>query len=342
MARIARVLWWRHLRSDPSSHVIHFSRGSEVRAGRGLAFWFLPLSSSVAEIPCDDRDQTFLFRGRSSDFQEVTAQGVVTYRVAAPEKLAERLDFSIDTDTGEWTQTPLDQVAQLITQLAQQAAGDYVGRTPIRQLLVDGVEQVRDRLAERLPNDQVLWSLGLEVVSVRVADVAPTAELEKALQAPTRESIQQAADEAAFSRRALAVEKERAIQENELQNQIELAKREETLIAQRGQNEQRRIREDAEAQQLEVEARTARQRLEAGAKAESIRLVEQAKVEGEAARMAIYRDLPTQVLVGLAAQELAGKLQRIDHLNVTPELFGPLLGNLIQAGTKHLEGGKAT
>ena len=188
----------------------------------------------------------------------------------------------------------------------------------------------------------MLWSLGLEVVSVRVADVAPTAELEKALQAPTRESIQQAADEAAFSRRALAVEKERAIQENELQNQIELAKREETLIAQRGQNEQRRIREDAEAQQLEVEARTARQRLEAGAKAESIRVVEQAKVEGEAARMAIYRDLPTQVLVGLAAQELAGKLQRIDHLNVTPELFGPLLGNLIQAGTKHLEGGKAT
>jgi regulator of protease activity HflC (stomatin/prohibitin superfamily) len=338
MASMSRVLFWRHLRADANSHVIHYSGGNEKRAGRGLAFWFFPLSASVAEVPCDDRDQAFLFRGRSSDFQEVTAQGVVTYRVAAPEKLASRLDFSLDLDTGDWQQSPLDQLAQLITQMAQQLAGDYVARTPVKQLLIDGVEQIRERLADGLPNDQVLWSLGLEVVSVRVSQVAPTSELEKALQAPTRESIQQEADEAAFSRRALAVEKERAIQENELQNQIELARREEQLIQQRGQNEQRRIREDAEAKQLEVEARTTRQRLEAGAKAEGIRVVEGARVEGEKARMEIYRDLPTQVLVGLAAQELAGKLQRIDHLNVTPELFGPLLGNLIQAGTKKLEG----
>ena len=40
------------------------------------------------------------------------------------------------------------------------------------------------------------------------------------------------ADEAAFARRAMAVEKERAIQENELQNRIELAKKEEGLIEQ--------------------------------------------------------------------------------------------------------------
>ena len=41
---------------------------------------------------------------------------------------------------------------------------------------------------------------------MRVAAVAPTAEMEKALQQPTREAIQQNADEATFQRRALAVE----------------------------------------------------------------------------------------------------------------------------------------
>ena len=51
---------------------------------------------------------------------------------------------------------------------------------------------------------------------MRVAAVAPTSEMEKALQQPTREAIQQDADEATFRRRALAVEKERAIAENEL------------------------------------------------------------------------------------------------------------------------------
>jgi hypothetical protein len=43
-------------------------------------------------------------------------------------------------------------------------------------------------------------------------------------------------------------------------------------------------------------------------------------------------------MLGLAARELAGKLQRIDHLNLTPELFGPQLLALVEAGTKKLEG----
>ncbi|MCP5055723.1 MAG: hypothetical protein GY937_03240 [bacterium] len=58
--------------------------------------------------------------------------------------------------------------------------------------------------------------------------------------------------------------------------------------------------------------------------------------------MEIYRDFPTPRLLGLAAQRLAGKLQKIEHLNLTPDLMGGLLTNLVQAGTEHLEreGGK--
>ena len=78
-------------------------------------------------------------------------------------------------------------------------------------------------------------------MSVRVSSIKPTADLEKALETKTREKIQQEADEAMFERRALAVQKERAIAENELQNQIELSIREEQLIKQQGQNEKHRI-----------------------------------------------------------------------------------------------------
>ena len=80
-----------------------------------------------------------------------------------------------------------------------------------------------------------------------VGDISPTAELDKALQAPTNESIQQAADEAVFQRRALAVEKERAISENELQNRIELARREADLITQQGGNDCQRAEEESAA-----------------------------------------------------------------------------------------------
>lgn len=58
--------------------------------------------------------------------------------------------------------------------------------------------------------------MGLEIVPIRVAALAPNPELSRALQAPTFESLQQKADEATFSRRALAVDAERAIAENEL------------------------------------------------------------------------------------------------------------------------------
>ena len=43
----------------------------------------------------------------------------------------------------------------------------------------------------------------------------------------------------------------------------------------------------------------------------------------------------------LAARELAGKLQRIEHLNITPELLTPLLAGVLEAGTKRLAGGPA-
>ena len=63
--------------------------------------------------------------------------------------------------------------------------------------------------------------------------------------------MQQDADKATFERRATAVEHERAIAENELQNQIELARREEQLVTQQGQNERSRATERAAAGQIE-------------------------------------------------------------------------------------------
>ena len=77
MAHITKVPLLRHLRSEPSRHILHFRRGRLVRSGRGVAYWFRPLSASIAEVPCDDRDLAFLFHGRTSDFQDVTVQGVI-------------------------------------------------------------------------------------------------------------------------------------------------------------------------------------------------------------------------------------------------------------------------
>jgi hypothetical protein len=38
----------------------------------------------------------------------------------------------------------------------------------------------------------------------------------------------------------------------------------------------------------------------------------------------------------LAVQELSGKLQ-VEHLNITPDLLGPILNRVLQAGARRLE-----
>jgi regulator of protease activity HflC (stomatin/prohibitin superfamily) len=337
MAQINNFLFVRHLRAEPSSHVIHYKNGRLHRSGRGAAFWFTPLDAGVIEVPVDDRELSFLFHGRSSDFQDVTVQGVLTYRVIEPSVLAERIDFGIDLASGRHLREPLEQLRGMLMQLAQQLALDTIAITGVRELLTAGHDHVRMRIHEGLQRDDAVAGLGLELVSVRVAAIRPDADLEKALEAPMREQIQQQADEASFGRRAMAVEKERAIAENELHNRIELARREEQLIAQRGTNARRQASEEAESARICAEADAHGTRVAAQAEADALAVVEKVRLEAERARMDIQRSVPPVVMFALAAQQLAGKLERIDHLNLAPDSFGPLLGNLLRAGTARLE-----
>lgn len=153
----------------------------------------------------------------------------------------------------------------------------------------------------------------MAVVGVRVVAVRAEPEIERALQTTTREQVQQDADKATYERRAVAVERERAIAENELQSQIELAHREQNLVAQRGANERRRAEEAARTRRL------------AEANAEATRLAGAAEGEAETARLAAYQDVDEATLLGLALRELAGGLPDIGTLTITPELLTPLL-----------------
>jgi regulator of protease activity HflC (stomatin/prohibitin superfamily) len=325
------------LRADTSSHVLHYKGDKLVKSGRGLSFWFMPMSSSVAEVPVDDREVSLIVHGRSSDYQDVAVQGVVTYRVVDPRIVSQRVDFTIDLKSGAHTKQPLEKIALLLAQMSHQHAWTYIATTPVRTILAEGHARIREAVEAALREDASIHDMGIEIVSVRVSSVAPTPELEKALEAPTREQIQQSSDEAAFARRAMAVDKERAIQENALQNQIELARREEQLIGQKGQNARHEATEKAEAERISAAAAAARAQIDAEAKAEGIRKVEGAKVEVERARIETFQGLPTNVMMGMAAQELAGKLRSIDHLNIGEGALGPMIQQLIEAGTKRLE-----
>ncbi|MFD0377052.1 SPFH domain-containing protein [Streptomyces sp. NPDC127112] len=328
MADITRRFGWRHLRSAPTTHIRHHRRGRLVHDGRGLSFWYRSLSAALSEVPVDDRELAMAFHARTADFQDVTVQATVTYRISDPAAAADRLDFSVDPDTGSWRGAPLEQISTLLTETAQQHTLDVLARTPLAVALVDGVASVRRSVAAGLAAEPRLPDTGIDVVAVRVVAIRPEAEVERALRTPAREQIQQEADRATYERRAVAVERERAIAENELASQIELARREEQLIEQRGVNSRREAEEEAAADGVRTEAEAARKVRLAQADAAAARETGSARAEAQASWLRVHDEAGAGTLYALAATRLAENLPRVESITLTPDVLTGLLARL--------------
>jgi regulator of protease activity HflC (stomatin/prohibitin superfamily) len=288
--------------------------GRTLHEGTAGSFWFRPLGAVISEVPVDDRELPLLFHAQTVDFQDVAVQATVTFRVAEPVVAAQRIDFSVDPDHGRFRSSPLEQVTTILTETAQQYALGIIAALPLTAAITTGLTLVRDGIGSGLREDERLAETGIRVVGARVVAIRPEPQVEQALQTPTRERLQQDADAATFERRANAVERERAISENELQNQIELARREEQLVAQRGANTRLQAQEAAAADEIQSTAQAERTRQQGAAEADS-----------EAARLAAYAGATDSLLMSLALKELAANLPAIDSLVLTPDLLTPLL-----------------
>lgn len=325
MAHISTYPLFSRFRAEASAHVRVYRRGRLSREGRGLAFWFDPANTSITEVPLADRELTFLVKSQSADYQDIAVQGTILWAVADVASLSDRVDFSVDLKTGAQIGTPEDHITRILIGLAQELADSYVRMQGVQALLEAGLAPLQARLNEGFAREPMLEQMGVAVVAARIGALSPSTELARALRAPTFESLQQKADEAGFARRALAVEKERAIAENELANQIELASRRADLIAREDANARAEAEAKAVAQRIRSEGEAQAKIIAADAEAARIRAVEQAAADMERARMETVGQLDPLHLFALAARDFAGKVDKIDALTVTPDMLGGLL-----------------
>lgn len=329
MAQITRYPAFAHLRAEPNQYILHFSAGRLTREGKGVAYWFRPLSAAVAQVPVDDCSATFLLAERSADFQEVSVQCTVVYRFDDPRLAANRINFSVSLHNGNWVEDPLERAAALWNQRARPAVRAYLAGVPVGEAVRTGPEVLGRALGQALAKDEELAAMGVRLVSVQVDQVVATPEVRKALETPTRESIQQKADEAVFQRRALAVEKERAIKENELATQVELAKRQDDLIRQQGSNKLREVESVAAAERAKLEADLARQHLavESAArdlkmKAETEAVTQKTTTEAKASSQRILGDAEAQTKRTLAEADAAAQKALADAEATHKRLVG--------------------
>jgi hypothetical protein len=159
MAEIRTYPFVRHLRAEPTAHVMRYRRGRVVGRGAGLTFWFAPNRAAVVEIPLGDQELPFLFHLRSGDFQQLIVQGVVTFRFADPQKVAARIDFTLDLASGNWTETPLERVQGLLVQMAQQYVIDDLAGADLRDILAAGVAPIRQTITRGLAAETGLAEL---------------------------------------------------------------------------------------------------------------------------------------------------------------------------------------
>jgi len=328
------------IKAQPTVHLMQFRGGKLVREGAGQSFFYYRPTTTLVAVPVASQDRPFILQLVTADFQSVTVQGQVTYRIDDPKRTSTMMDFSLRKDGQSYvSEDPKrlgDRVAMQVEVIIQQA----VQSLDLKQALRASALIARAAQKE-LGNQPEITALGLEILGVSIMGVKPTPDIARALEAEARELNLQAADDAVYSRRMSAVEKERAIRQNELDTDIAVEKK------------KRQIRE------TQMEAKAAMMRKENGLRTEQmtadVQLEDQRKAfvegqaqnartlaEAEAHRMsaimqALEKADPRVVqalasagmqpgqLIAQAFGGIAERAERIGQLNMSPDLLQSLM-----------------
>lgn len=315
------MLGIRFMKSGPTEYTLLYKAGKVEKEGTGISFFYYSPTSTVVRVPIAAVDVPFAFEDVSADYQALTLQGQLSYRVNDPKKLATLLDFSI-TGSGRYASDDPDKLSERLVAAAQVLAADLVHQLTLRQLLT-AQQQMSTHVLEGLVKNPMISMLGVEVLGVSILSLKPNPETTKALEAEARELLLRQADEAIYARRNSAVEQERRIKESELatelaveekRRQINLKKMEAAieseserskLIATRVENERKQA--DASAYTLEASLKPLRE------------------TDWRVLLAASASKMDPRTGVALAFRELAENAAKIGQLNISPDLLAGLM-----------------
>jgi hypothetical protein len=314
------MLGIRYLKTAPTTYVIQFAHGKVVREGAGLSFYYFAPRAVIVQVPLSSVDVPFVFNEVTADFQDVTIQGQLTYRVADPKRLAQLLDFTV-TPSGRYVSEDPRKLDDRLVSLTQVLASAITHRTRLRDVL-GAYDAIVTEVLAGLKTSPAIAMLGIEVLGLSVLSIKPTPETAKALEAEAREALLRQADEAVYARRNAAVAQERLIKESELNTELAVEEK-------RRQIREAKMSADIAAEQQRatlVDQRVENDRKDADAKAYALSAV-LAPVKAVDWRtltaLNAAKTDPRQT-IAMAFRDLAENAQKIGELNISPELLAGL------------------
>ncbi len=310
-----------YLKAPPTTYVLHYKSGKVKREGAGLSFLYYRPTSTVVMVPAATADVPFVFNEVTKDFQDVTIQGQLTYRVAEPRRLARLLDFSVQANGRYRSEDPTKLVDRLVHATNMLARG-VIGRLTLREALGASEALVRE-VGQGLAVAEAVTMLGVEPLGLAILAIRPTPEMARALEAEARERLQREADESIYARRNAAVEQERIIKESELSTELAV------------EQKKREIRERKMAADIAVEEQRARlvaqkvanDKQDADGRAYAIEatLRPLKDMDWKTLVAASAGGGDPKLMIALAFRELAENATKIGELNMSPDLLKSLI-----------------
>jgi hypothetical protein len=316
------MLTIRFMKAAPTTYVLHFKNGRVRREGAGLSFFCYAPTSTIVTVPLASADAPFAFQESTADFQSVTIQGQLTYRVADAKRLASLLDFSIGPN-GMYRSEDHRKLTERLVHTTQTLMRAETQKLSLKETLTSSGPLSASVFAG-LKSSEAVTQLGVEILNLSLLAVRPTPEMAKALEAEAREALQRVSDEAIYARRNSAVEQERRIKESELNTEIAV------------EEKQRQIRETQMAADIAIEQqrstlmekRIENDRKDADSRAYALEatLKPVRSVDWRTLMMLSQRGGDPKTMIALAFQEMAANAQKIGELNISPDLLQSLVG----------------
>jgi regulator of protease activity HflC (stomatin/prohibitin superfamily) len=295
-----------YFKAEPTEFVRKVAGGRVKREGQALSFYYLKRRTSIVVVPISSADAAFVFNEQTGNYQAVTIQGQLTYRIVEPRRTMEMLDYVIDPKRRAHVSQDPERLKQRIVVAVQMETRRQVEATSLEGVLGNTASISAD-VQEEVRSRALLAPLGVELLSLNFTSVSPSPEVGKALEAEYRETLLRRADEAIYARRAAAVEEEAKIKSNELEGEISLARERERLIDLEAANDLKKSQAWGE-----------RRELEAGFAARANEM-----------ELAPYRDLDPRKILALAMRDIGNNAGKVGSLNITSEV----LADLLQTGT---------
>jgi regulator of protease activity HflC (stomatin/prohibitin superfamily) len=328
------------IKFQPTAYILHYKNGKIVREGAGLSFFYYRPTSSLVSVPIASTDEPFIFEEVTTDYQSVTIQGQVTYKIADPKKVAGLLNFTLDPSGRAYVSDDPKKLSERVVNAIQVLTNKAIAGLSLRQGL-RATETLVETIGAALQASAEVKGLGLQILGFSILAIKPNKETARALEAEAREQILKEADDAIYTRRNSSVEQERKIKENELNTEIAV------------EHKKRQIREaqmeaEKSVQEKKHQLEKAQMAFSIGQEQEKKKLValtvENARAEADANAYAISATMNSfrgvepavlqalanagmnpQQLIATAFQGIADKAERIGTLNISPDLLHELL-----------------